>query len=122
MTTTVSSGPAAAPRTPRAALPRRRLTVSRRRQFGAAYALILPFLVLFVTMIVVPLFYAGWISLFKKRLIGGTSFAGAENYLRALTDPSFLERRGPDGPVPAGPGTDHAGLWPCSPPWPWTAA
>ena len=53
--------------------------------------LVLPFLVLFLTMIVVPLFYAGYLSLFKKRLIGGNSFAGAENYLRALTDPSFLE-------------------------------
>ena len=51
----------------------------------------LPFFVLFLTMIVVPLIYAGYLSLFKKRLIGGNSFAGAENYLRALTDPSFLE-------------------------------
>ena len=52
--------------------------------------LILPFMVLFLTMIVVPLVYAGYLSFFKSKLIGGTSFVGAENYLRALTDPSFL--------------------------------
>jgi multiple sugar transport system permease protein len=45
---------------------------------------------LFLTMIVVPLVYSGYLSFFKARLIGGTSFVGAENYLRALTDPSFL--------------------------------
>ncbi len=87
--TTVSTAPAAT--TPAVSRKRSRLTASRRRQIGAAYVLVLPFLVLFLTMIVVPLFYAGYLSLFKKRLIGGNSFAGAENYLRALTDPSFLE-------------------------------
>ena len=90
MSTTVSSAPPDAPRASRTALPRPRLTVARRRQIGAAYALVLPFLVLFLTMIVIPLVYAGYLSFFKKKLIGGTSFVGAENYLRALTDPSFL--------------------------------
>ena len=42
-------------------------------------------------MVVVPLFYAGYLSFFKKKLIGGTSFVGFENYTRALTDPGFLE-------------------------------
>ena len=41
-------------------------------------------------MVIVPLAYAGYLSLFKKRLIGGVTFAGFENYARALTDPSFL--------------------------------
>ena len=90
MSTTVSSAPPAPPRAPRSARPRQRFTASRRRQIGAAYALILPFMVLFLTMIVVPLIYSGYLSFFKTKLIGGTSFVGAENYLRALTDPSFL--------------------------------
>ena len=90
MSTTASSAPPAAHAAPRSALPRQRLTESRRRQIGAAYLLILPFMVLFLTMIVVPLVYSGYLSFFKARLIGGTSFVGAENYLRALTDPSFL--------------------------------
>ena len=87
MSTTMSRARPAAPHAP---LPRQRLTASRRRQIGAAYVLILPFMVLFLTMIVVPLIYAGYLSFFKTKLIGGTSFVGAENYLRALTDPSFL--------------------------------
>ena len=90
MTTTTSTAPAARPRTPHAA-PRRQLTAARKRQIGAAYVLIAPFMILFLTMIVVPLFYAGYLSFFKTKLVGGTSFVGAENYLRALTDPSFLE-------------------------------
>jgi multiple sugar transport system permease protein len=90
MSTTVSNERPAAPGAARSALPRQRLTASRRRQIGAAYVLILPFMLLFLTMIVVPLVYAGYLSFFKTKLIGGTSFVGAENYLRALTDPSFL--------------------------------
>jgi multiple sugar transport system permease protein len=41
-------------------------------------------------MVIVPLVYAGYLSFFRKRLIGGTSFAGVENYVKALTDPLFL--------------------------------
>jgi multiple sugar transport system permease protein len=51
---------------------------------------VLPFFIVFVAMVIVPLVYAGYLSLYRKRLIGGTSFAGAENYIRALTDPLFL--------------------------------
>ena len=82
---TVSAAAAAAARPPR-----RRATTAQRRQWGAAYALTIPFFVIFIAMIIVPLVYAGYLSLFKKRLIGGVSFAGFENYARALTDPSFL--------------------------------
>jgi multiple sugar transport system permease protein len=90
MTTTVPSQAATPTRSAPPPRPRRGLSASRRRQVGAAYALVLPFLVLFVAMIIVPLVYAGYLSFFKKKMIGGTSFVGAENYLRALTDPSFL--------------------------------
>ena len=69
---------------------RSRLTAAKRRQYGAAYALVLPFFIVFVAMVIVPLAYAGYLSLYRKRLIGGTSFAGAENYIKALTDPLFL--------------------------------
>ena len=41
-------------------------------------------------MVIVPLVYSGYLSLYRKRLIGGRSFAGAENYIRALTDPLFV--------------------------------
>jgi len=72
-------------------LPRRsRLTAAKRRQYGAAYALVLPFFLIFLAMVIVPLVFAGYLSLYRKRLIGGISFAGAENYIKALTDSLFL--------------------------------
>jgi multiple sugar transport system permease protein len=86
MSTAVDAAPAVAATAPR----RTRLTAAKRRQWGAAYTLVLPFFVVFVAMVVVPLVYAGYLSFFRKRLIGGTSFAGFENYVRALTDPLFL--------------------------------
>jgi multiple sugar transport system permease protein len=86
MSTLVNAAPDVAITTPR----RSRLTAAKRRQYGAAYALVLPFFIIFVAMVIVPLVYAGYLSFFRKRLIGGTSFAGAENYVKALTDPLFL--------------------------------
>jgi multiple sugar transport system permease protein len=71
--------------------PRRpQLTPAKRRQYAAAYTLVLPFFVIFLAMIIVPLVYAGYLSFFKKQLIGGTNFAGFDNYVRALTDSLFL--------------------------------
>ena len=52
-----------------------------------AYAMLAPFLIVFAISIVIPLGYALVISLFKKQLIGGTSFVGFDNYARALSDP-----------------------------------
>ena len=72
MSTLVNAAPESATTTPR----RSRLTAAKRRQYGAAYALVLPFFIIFVAMVIVPLVYAGYLSLYKKRLIGGTSFVG----------------------------------------------
>src|SRR5215210_1188835 len=86
MSTLVNAAPEVAGTAPR----RSRLTAAKRRQYGAAYTLVLPFFIVFVAMVIVPLAYAGYLSFYRKRLIGGTSFAGAENYIKALTDPLFL--------------------------------
>jgi multiple sugar transport system permease protein len=67
-----------------AAVPRRRREASRRAAVG--YLFVAPFLVVFVAMLVVPLVYAGYLSLFREQLIGGTSFAGLDNYIRAFGD------------------------------------
>jgi multiple sugar transport system permease protein len=67
-----------------AAVPRRRRDASRRAAVG--YLFVAPFLVVFVAMLVVPLVYAGYLSLFREQLIGGTSFAGLDNYTRAFGD------------------------------------
>jgi multiple sugar transport system permease protein len=70
--------------------PARRTSTTKRKQRFAAYLFLSPFFIVFVTMLVVPLFYAGYLSLFESKLIGGDVFAGLANYGRALTDPLFL--------------------------------
>lgn len=73
---------------------RRRATPAKRRQWRAAYILVIPFLVVFVAMLIVPLAYSGWLSLFTSQLIGGQQFAGLANYVVALTDPKLLSSVG----------------------------
>jgi multiple sugar transport system permease protein len=51
--------------------------------------LIIPFLVVFLAMFVVPLVYSAYLSMFTSQLVGGTVFSGFANYARALQDPSF---------------------------------
>ena len=41
-------------------------------------------------MLVVPLVYSGYISLFRTQLVGGTTFVGFANYIQAVADPQFL--------------------------------
>ncbi len=62
----------------------------QRRQHLAAYGFVLPFFVVFAAMLVAPLIYAGYLSFFVDRLVGGVSFVAFENYLRAFQDPGFL--------------------------------
>ncbi|MET7750081.1 sugar ABC transporter permease [Micromonospora sp. NPDC005367] len=49
-----------------------------------------PFGVVFLAFLIAPLAYALYLSLFQKKLIGGTSFVLFDNYVKAFTDPSFL--------------------------------
>jgi multiple sugar transport system permease protein len=62
----------------------------RLRRVLIPYLFLLPFLVLFFVFLILPLAYALGISLFENRLVGGTVFVGADNYLRAIGDPDFL--------------------------------
>ena len=62
----------------------------RLRRVLIPYLFLLPFLVLFFVFLILPLGYALGISLFESRLVGGTVFVGADNYLRAIGDPDFL--------------------------------
>jgi multiple sugar transport system permease protein len=61
-----------------------------RQRHRAAYLFVAPFMVFFVLMLVLPLVYALYLSAFRAQMIGGLSFVGLDNYLRALSDPAFL--------------------------------
>ena len=68
---------------------------SRRRRRGVSsanrgYLFVAPFLVIFLLLFLLPLAYAAYLSLFKEQLVGGTVFAGLDNYTRALGDDRLI--------------------------------
>ncbi len=64
-------------------------SAQRRKLRATAYAFITPFLIAFVAMLLVPIGYALYLSLFKTQIIGGSTFVGLANYLQAFTDPQL---------------------------------
>ena len=68
---------------------RRRST--SRRQSLMGWLFVGPFGIVFITMLVLPLGFALYLSLFQKAMIGGTKFVFFGNYAKAFTDPAFLD-------------------------------
>lgn len=73
--------------------PGRRSSLRRPQQL-AAYLFITPFFTVFALMTVLPLVYAAGVSMFRIRIIGGTTFVGLENFGRVLSDPLFYDGLG----------------------------
>jgi len=67
---------------------RRRGSIHRAQILTGAL-LVLPFVIVFVTLFVVPILYSAYLSTFTDQLIGGETFSGLANYARALSDPHF---------------------------------
>ncbi|MFF5290167.1 carbohydrate ABC transporter permease [Paractinoplanes globisporus] len=67
---------------------KRRRTNSR--QNVAGWLFVGPFGIVFLALLVLPIGYALYMSLFQKSLIFGTRFVFLGNYLKAFSDPSFL--------------------------------
>ncbi len=61
------------------------------RQNVAGWLFVGPFGIIFLALLVLPIGYALYLSLFQKRLIGGTKFVLFDNYLKAFSDPSFVD-------------------------------
>ncbi|UNK72076.1 sugar ABC transporter permease [Microbacterium sp. H1-D42] len=66
--------------------PRRRI-----RRDWAGWIFVGPFMAVFALVLIAPLIYAIYLSLWRETLIGGVSFVGLENYVKALEDPKFWE-------------------------------
>jgi multiple sugar transport system permease protein len=66
--------------------PRARRPGRRSRHGVAPYLFIGPFLLVFVGVLIAPLGYALYLSLYRNRLVGGTVFVGASNYVDAFAD------------------------------------
>lgn len=84
--------PATPPGTPRKS--------ARRRELGAAGALMTPFFILLVTVFLIPVATAVWLSFFGDDQPGlgfgpeRTVFVGLRSYTAVLTDPTFLSGLG----------------------------
>lgn len=67
----------------------------RRNQRGAVALFLVPFFVLFALVMVAPVVYAGWMSVFREQSsglgFGGVerTFVGLGNYSSVLGDPTF---------------------------------
>jgi multiple sugar transport system permease protein len=62
--------------------------VSRRSWSGALY--VLPFLLIYVGLVVYPLFAGMWLSLHKADFFGARKFVGFENFVRLFHDTIFM--------------------------------
>lgn len=67
---------------------RRRSHAARQNLVG--WLFIGPFALVFLALLVLPIGFAFYLSLFQSSLIGGERFVFFDNYIKAFTDPSFL--------------------------------
>nr|WP_219812353.1 MULTISPECIES: sugar ABC transporter permease [unclassified Rathayibacter] len=51
-------------------------------------------MLVFLAVLVAPVVYAIYLSLFRQQLVGGNAFVGVENYVLLLQDPRFWESLG----------------------------
>jgi multiple sugar transport system permease protein len=91
MSQTIQPSAAARPIPPPAKPAPRRPWRRSTREALTAYAFVAAFMILFAALLVVPLGYAGYLSLFRSQLVGGNVLAGLGNYRQALDDPLFRE-------------------------------
>jgi len=66
----------------------------RSRRSWAGWWFVGPFMLVFTLVLIAPLLYAIYLSLFRDSLIGGTHFVGFENYALAIVDPKFWDATG----------------------------
>nr|WP_321463214.1 sugar ABC transporter permease [uncultured Cohaesibacter sp.] len=62
---------------------------SYRRSRWSNALFILPYMTVFLSLLVFPLFWGMWLSLNKTDLFGGARFIGLKNYARVFSDPVF---------------------------------
>lgn len=68
--------------------------MERDRRSWTGWGFIGPFAVVFAFVFLAPIAYSVYLSLFRDKLIGGTSFVGLDNYQQALHDSQFWDSLG----------------------------
>jgi multiple sugar transport system permease protein len=61
----------------------------RMRRRSTPYLFLTPFLIGFAVFFIFPLIYALNLSIFRTKIVGGRTFVGLDNYVRAFQDPTF---------------------------------
>ena len=75
-----------------AAAPGRRFSIRISKRL-APYVFLLPFMLLFVAFLIIPLINALGLSVYKTTLVGGTRFVGHGELPQGLRRPQVLGRR-----------------------------
>ena len=83
--TTLASPPAVPKNVPRT------MGRMRHRNRWTGWGFVGPFMIVFALVFLAPIVYSIYLSLFQTQLVGGTSFVGFDNYVRALSDPQFWD-------------------------------
>lgn len=65
--------------------------IRKAKREWSGWAFVAPFMIAFAFVLVAPVVYAIYLSLFRQQLVGGNAFVGLANYAQALTDPGFWE-------------------------------
>jgi multiple sugar transport system permease protein len=68
--------------------------IRRDKRRWTGWGFVLPFLAVFLVVLVAPVVYAIYLSLFQEKMIGGNAFVGIANYAQALSDPNFWDALG----------------------------
>jgi multiple sugar transport system permease protein len=68
--------------------------IRRDKRRWTGWGFVLPFLAVFLVVLVAPVVYAIYLSLFQEKMIGGNAFVGVANYAQALSDPNFWDALG----------------------------
>jgi multiple sugar transport system permease protein len=66
----------------------------KQKRDWTGWKFVAPFMLIFALVLIAPVVYSIWLSLFKDQLIGGNQFVGLENYVTALGDARFWESLG----------------------------
>ncbi|MFF0049722.1 carbohydrate ABC transporter permease [Streptomyces sp. NPDC005498] len=74
--------------------PARPPATKRDRRSWTGWGFIGPFAAVFAFVFLAPIAYSIYLSLFRSKLIGGTSFVGLDNYQQALHDSQFWDSLG----------------------------
>lgn len=65
--------------------------VRRRKGRQVGWLFVVPFGALFALVLVLPIGYAAYLSLFRDQMLGGRVFAGLDNYRKLMGDPQFWD-------------------------------